>query len=65
MRVIAGREEVQAVLGEGAEDHGVPRDGPRLVGYYLDETDEVHKISIVSRARRSDTRSRCPPRTAT
>ena len=39
--------------------------GHALVGYYLEGTDEVHKISIVSRGQALEYRSPCRPRTAT
>ena len=38
--------------------------GHALVGHFLEHADPVHKISIISRAARSATRSRCRPRTS-
>ena len=49
MRVIAGPEKKTRLLRGGAEGHGVPRDGPRPVGHYLDQDTDVHKISVISR----------------
>ncbi len=60
------REEVAALLGEGAEDHRVPRDGPRARrllprGHRRGAQD----LDRSAAARRSATRSRCRPRIAT
>ena len=60
------REEVAPLLREGAEDHRVPRDGPRARrllprGHRRGAQD----LDRQSRARRSGTRSRSRPRTAT
>ena len=48
MRVIAGPEKTTLALGERkiGNHHEM---GHALVGYLLDETDPVHKISIISR----------------
>jgi cell division protease FtsH len=50
MRVIAGPEKKTRLLSEAERKITAYHEmGHALVGYYLDETDEVHKISIVSR----------------
>jgi cell division protease FtsH len=43
-----GEEDAPALRG-GAEDHRLPRARPRDRRHYLEHTDEVHKISIISR----------------
>ena len=67
MRVIAGPEKKSRLFSEKERKITAYHEmGHALVGFYLEDTDEVHKISIVSRAaRRSVTRSRCRPRIAT
>ncbi len=50
MRVIAGPEKKSRLFSEKERKITAYHEmGHALVGYYLDETDEVHKISIVSR----------------
>jgi cell division protease FtsH len=50
MRVIAGPEKKSRLFSEQERKITAYHEmGHALVGYYLDETDEVHKISIVSR----------------
>ena len=49
MRVIAGPEKVAPFSEKERKITAYHEMGHALVGYYLDETDEVHKISIVSR----------------
>jgi cell division protease FtsH len=50
MRVIAGPEKKSRLFSEKERKITAFHEmGHALVGYYLDETDEVHKISIVSR----------------
>ena len=66
MRVIAGPEKKSRLFSEKERKITAYHEmGHALVGYYLEGTDEVHKISIVVRAgRRSATRSRSPRRIA-
>ena len=61
MRVIAGPEKKTRLLSEKERKITAYHEmGHALVGHYLEDTDEVHKISIMSAAaRRSATRSRC------
>ena len=50
MRVIAGPEKKTRLLSENERKITAYHEmGHALVGHYLDETDEVHKISIISR----------------
>jgi len=50
MRVIAGPEKKTRLLSERERKITAYHEmGHALVGHYLDETDEVHKISIISR----------------
>src|SRR5947209_10052969 len=50
MRVIAGPEKKTRLLSEGERKITAYHEmGHALVGHYLDETDEIHKISIISR----------------
>ena len=50
MRVIAGPEKKTRLLSEDERKITAYHEmGHALVGHYLDETDEVHKISIISR----------------
>jgi len=50
MRVIAGPEKKTRLLSEQERKITAYHEmGHALVGHYLDETDEVHKISIISR----------------
>jgi cell division protease FtsH len=50
MRVIAGPEKKTRLLSEQERKITAYHEmGHALVGYYLDETDDVHKISIISR----------------
>jgi cell division protease FtsH len=50
MRVIAGPEKKTRLLSEAERKITAYHEmGHALVGHYLDETDEVHKISIISR----------------
>ena len=50
MRVIAGPEKKTRLLSENERKITAYHEmGHALVGFYLDETDEVHKISIISR----------------
>jgi cell division protease FtsH len=50
MRVIAGPEKKSRLFSEKERKITAYHEmGHALVGYYLDDTDEVHKISIVSR----------------
>jgi cell division protease FtsH len=50
MRVIAGPEKKTRLLSEQERKITAYHEmGHALVGFYLDETDEVHKISIISR----------------
>jgi cell division protease FtsH len=50
MRVIAGPEKKSRLFSEKERKITAYHEmGHALVGYYLDETDDVHKISIVSR----------------
>jgi cell division protease FtsH len=50
MRVIAGPEKKTRLLSEEERKITAYHEmGHALVGHYLDETDEVHKISIISR----------------
>jgi len=50
MRVIAGPEKKTRLLSEDERKITAYHEmGHALVGHYLDETDEIHKISIISR----------------
>src|SRR5205085_5807855 len=50
MRVIAGPEKKTRLLSEAERKITAYHEmGHALVGHYLDETDEIHKISIISR----------------
>jgi cell division protease FtsH len=50
MRVIAGPEKKTRLLSESERKITAYHEmGHALVGHYLDETDEIHKISIISR----------------
>ena len=65
MRVIAGPEKKSRVMSEKERLVTAYHElGHAIVGHLLPNTDPVHKVSIISRGRRSATRSRCRPRTS-
>ena len=66
MRVIAGPEKKSRLFSEKERKITAYHEmGHALVGFYLDGTDEVHKISIVSRGQALGYTIRSRPRTAT
>jgi cell division protease FtsH len=59
------RAQERAAEREGAQDHRLPRGRPRpRRARDAENADPVHKITIISRGRRSATRWRCRPRTS-
>ena len=66
MRVIAGPEKKTRLLSEEERKVTAYHEmGHALVGHYLDQDTDVHKISVVSRGQALATRSRSRAKTAT
>jgi cell division protease FtsH len=65
MRVVAGPEKKSRILSEKEKlitaFHGV---GHAMVGHFLPHADPIHKVSVISRARRWAIPSHCPRKTA-
>ena len=65
MRVVAGPEKKTRVMGEKERLITAYHEmGHAIVGHYLEHSDPVHKVSIISRGQASATRSRSRPRTS-
>ena len=66
MRVLAGPEKKTRIISEKEKAITAYHEmGHALVGHFLEHTDPVHKISVVSAAARPwASPSRCPPRTS-